>query len=203
MKNDNNTEIRNEIVNLVKGYVVVMVLSTTIVVAASMILYWNVKESYFPDISPFVSHISLLVFTGLMFHISSHMIFNYYFRRHFLDPEKKPAWLQELDAHRKKIIILEEHIVSLKGRQNSMNVKDTKLADPRTDLIMHERVFIHDASNIITVLIHRASRIAEELEKINTKETAVAMEQIVDMEVKLEKLAKLLEENREFLIIAA
>lgn len=188
MKLNKRTEMRNEVVHLVRGFVTLMVSATTVAVVGGLILYWYIEDQFL-SVSPFMSHVYALLFVGCTFHICAHSLFIFYFNNKFQNPLKKPKWLCELDQMTDKIVELEHQLAMVKTRTRS----DGAIVDEKNHLLLRERDFNGELEG-------RISKIRAEINILKKSGDGNQLEKVMS---ELQDVLALIEKNREYLLIAA
>ena len=191
MKESKEIEIRADVTQLVKGYVMLMVAATTVMVVGGLLLYWYVEARYL-NVSPFMSHLYTLLFVGGTFHLGAHSLFIFYFNYQFQNPNRKPAWLAELDKLETKVVELEHQLVVVKSRSPLTGSR----AEEKSYIILRERDFIGELEN-------RISHISSKLQDVHRQANTDATPHLAEILASLQDISELISKNREYLFIAA
>lgn len=188
--------------------------------AVTLNFYWTLKDIYFPDLSMLISHTIVLAFVSLVFTVT-HLLYARYLGS-TLAGEITPLQTETINALNSKLSLLEKQLTETKtenkfliNKFDEFTVKKDQggvtlgsdvekvIRKEKPNLIMHERVFIHELSNKIQIAGGVVSNLLDDLQASNEKQNADIIKQLSIAHKHLTLMSNLVKENRDYLIIAS
>jgi hypothetical protein len=162
--------------------------------------FWTIGNMYFSKISPWLWFPIMIAVTGVVFGFISKVLFHWRFNKPMASSSSVGSTNENL-LLTKKILALEERVAALKS-ENRLLKDQGGVPNAQIDIIVRERAFLHELANKVQI-IHAGCGLA--IDSLNEPQCDIK-KVVKELEMAFsnaEKVANLIKENRDYLILAS